>query len=224
MINPFTGILFDFDGTLVPNLDLPALKRGVIEFTVKYGVPREEVEDKYIIELVDHAAEWLRQRDADADRYHQFANQIILDAEIEAAARTTLFPGVEEVFRHVRAKNIRTGIVTRNCEKAVKMMFGDVHDYCDALVARDHVEALKPDKRHMQLCLDMIGCQALDVAMVGDGASDMQAGKTMGMFCIGVLTGSSDRSRLIDAGADLVLDHVTQLVEIEMARPRGSGA
>ena len=213
MIDAYDGILFDFDGTLAPNLDLPALKRTVVEYSVQHGVPRAEVEDKFIIELVDHAAEWLERRDHDARAFHASANKIIRDTEIDAARRTRPFPGVTDLFDTARAKGVRTGIVTRNCEAAVKTMFPDVEDYCDALFARDHVDVLKPDPRHMQACLDAIGCAAARVAMVGDGASDMQAGKAMGMACIGVLTGSSDAARLTAAGADIVLNHVLQLLE-----------
>ena len=41
--------------------------------------------------------------------------------------------------------------------------------------------------------------------MIGDGKLDMHAGRQLGMFCVGVLGGSSDRAALQAAGADLVL-------------------
>ena len=32
-------LLFDFDGTLAPNLDLPDMRRRVVELTKQYSVP-----------------------------------------------------------------------------------------------------------------------------------------------------------------------------------------
>jgi phosphoglycolate phosphatase-like HAD superfamily hydrolase len=49
--------------------------------------------------------------------------------------------------------------------------------------------------------------------MVGDGAMDIQAGKALGMFSIGVLSGSSPRAKLLAQGADLVLASAADLLQ-----------
>ena len=41
--------------------------------------------------------------------------------------------------------------------------------------------------------------------MVGDGVLDIQAGKALGMFSVGVLSGETPRHRLMEQGADLML-------------------
>jgi phosphoglycolate phosphatase-like HAD superfamily hydrolase len=48
--------------------------------------------------------------------------------------------------------------------------------------------------------------------MVGDGTMDMQAGKSLQMFSIGVLSGSGTRASLLQHGADLVLDSAADLL------------
>ena len=45
------GVVFDFDGTLAPNLDLPEMRRQVIELSASAGVPGDVVEDLFIIEI-----------------------------------------------------------------------------------------------------------------------------------------------------------------------------
>ncbi len=55
--------------------------------------------------------------------------------------------------------------------------------------------------------------------MVGDGVIDMQAGKAFGMFSVGVLSGTSTRDRLVENGADLVLDSAVDLLP-HLARGR----
>lgn len=51
------------------------------------------------------------------------------------------------------------------------------------------------------------------VAVVGDTSSDVQSGRRAGAgFVAGVLSGAHDRATLMDAGADAVLDDVTDLL------------
>ena len=54
-----TAVLFDFDGTLAPNLDLPDMRRQVLELTQTLDVPSSVYEDKYIVEIIDAACTWL---------------------------------------------------------------------------------------------------------------------------------------------------------------------
>ena len=49
------AMLFDFDGTLAPNLDLPDMRRQIIELTLAYAVPEHVFRDRYIVEIIDAA-------------------------------------------------------------------------------------------------------------------------------------------------------------------------
>jgi phosphoglycolate phosphatase-like HAD superfamily hydrolase len=60
--------------------------------------------------------------------------------------------------------------------------------------------------RHLTAALDALKRDASRAMMVGDGQLDMRLGKALGLYCVGVLTGSSDRERLEAGGADAVLE------------------
>ena len=212
LLNRFNAILFDFDGTLAPNLDLPRMKRDVVNLTIEQtGIPAADIEQLMIVEVIGHTARLLERRGEDSTAYARAAHCLIRDIELEAARQTELFPGVRELFQAIRDKGICSGIVSRNCAQAIRIVFPDVDEHCDCVVARDDVEHLKPDPRHILHCLDQVQANAATSAMVGDGASDMRVGRTLRMFCIGVLGGSSERVRLLDAGADVVVERVTDI-------------
>jgi phosphoglycolate phosphatase-like HAD superfamily hydrolase len=42
-IRNIEAVLFDFDGTLAPNLDLPDMRRQVVDLTVSAGIPGARV-------------------------------------------------------------------------------------------------------------------------------------------------------------------------------------
>lgn len=54
------------------------------------------------------------------------------------------------------------------------------------------------------------------IMVVGDTASDMQAGRRAGASqCVGVLTGTDNQLRLLSSGADVVVDTVTDLLQLD---------
>ncbi|MEZ5560673.1 MAG: HAD family hydrolase [Pseudomonadales bacterium] len=211
-------VIFDFDGTLAPNLDLPDMRRQVIALTREHEVPEPVYADRYIVEIIDAASDWLSAQRPEAARdYHARAHRLITEFELAAARRTLPFAEIPDALAALRAADVGLGVVTRNCAAAVRAVFADIDRYCTAVLARDDVAYLKPDPRHVQLALDRLQCAAPDSIMVGDGQLDMHVGRALGMFCVGVLTGSSDAERLHAAGADLVLPRAADLTPLILA-------
>ena len=216
MTNP--AVLFDFDGTLVPNLDLQDMRRQIAAMAKAAGVPDSVYDGLYIVEIIEASQAWLSNQDnelaSSAEAYAAASHQRINDIEMQAASNTAPFTAVRQVLNQLRNGGYRLGIVTRNCRAAVLTMFPDMDEYIDCLHARDDVVHLKPDPRHLQDNLDALGAEAALSVMVGDGALDMQAGQALGMRCVGVLTGSNDTHALTDAGATEVLADYRGLVSL----------
>ena len=210
------GILFDFDGTLAPNLDLGDMRRQIAAMANDAGVPDQVHAGLYIVEIIEASQAWLASQphigEATANAYAQASHQRIHDIEMAAATHTELFAQARSVLGQLRTAGYRLGIVTRNCRQAVLTMFPDMDDYIDALHARDDVDQLKPDPEHLRINLRALGVAPQNATMVGDGALDMQAGRALSMQCVGVLSGSNHRAALTAAGADHVLTDYRQLI------------
>jgi phosphoglycolate phosphatase len=215
MLPPFEAILFDYDGTLaLLNLDFAAMRRHLHTFTVAQGISPQELHSLDILEMLDWATGWLRQHSPEqADGYARDAEQLIQDMEVEAARSSGLLPGVPELLTTLRQEQIGVGIVTRNCDAAVRVTFPHIDTYCQAFMPRNRVTQVKPHPAHLQAALDCLGTTSERAIMVGDGAMDIQAGKALGMFSIGVLSGSTPRAKLLAHGADLVLASVADLLQ-----------
>ena len=214
MLPPFKAILFDFDGTLaIPTIDFDAMRQRLEDLTLSHDVPAAQFEGRDILDLVAHVTAWLAQRQpAQGVSYAQQAEQLLQDIEMEAAQRSGLLPGVVDLLDRLRQLDIAVGIVTRNCDVAVRLMFPQLEVYCQAFFARDHVTRVKPHPAHLQAALSHLGCASEHALMVGDGAMDIEAGKRLRMFSIGVLTGSHTREKLLQHGADLILDTAADLI------------
>jgi phosphoglycolate phosphatase len=213
MLPPFDAILFDYDGTLaILNLDFAAMRRHLYMFTVARGVSPQELHGLDILEMLAWATAWLRQHSPEqADRYARDAEQLIQDIEVEAARSSGLLPGVPELLAALRQEQIGVGIVTRNCDAAVRVTFPHIDTYCQAFIPRNRVTQVKPHPAHLQAALDCLEVPPERAIMVGDGAMDIQAGKALGMFSVGVLSGNSSHAKLLAHGADLVLASAVDL-------------
>lgn len=213
MTGPPHTILFDFDGTLAPNLDLPDMRRQVIELTRTRGVPDSAWTGRYIVEIIEASRDWMRSSGrADADPYFDEAHALITAIEMQAASDTRVFHWVPRLLGELRRQGICSTIVTRNCEAAVRTTFPDLEEHVDGLFARDSTPYLKPDPRHFTAAMQHTGALAEGVWVVSDGAMDMRTGRSLGLRCIGVLTGSNDRVQLIEAGADVVFEDARGLL------------
>ena len=215
MLPPFEAILFDYDGTLaVLNLDFAAMRQRLLALTVAQGLTPRELHGLDILEMLEHATGLLHQRYPEqAVRFVRDAQQLLQDMEVEAAHSGGLLPGVPELLATLHQEQIGVGIVTRNCDAAVRVTFPHIDTYCQAFMPRNRVTQVKPHPAHLQAALDCLGTTPERAIMVGDGAMDIQAGKALGMFSIGVLSGNSSRAKLLAHGADLVLASVVDLLQ-----------
>ncbi|MGZ3568639.1 MAG: HAD family hydrolase, partial [Thermodesulfobacteriota bacterium] len=106
------------------------------------------------------------------------------------------------------------GIITRNCEEAVRKIFPDIDDFCDIFVSRNSVKKVKPHPDHLTHVMKSLKISGEDAMMVGDHVIDIQAGKRVGMRSIGVLTGRIRKEEFEKAGADYVLKDITEVSKL----------
>src|SRR4030042_5375124 len=123
----------------------------------------------------------IREKDSsDADEFYDRAHQILHEVELKAAGEGKLIPGTEAVLRMLRERRIKVGIVTRNCEEAVRKVFPDIDDYCDVFISRDSVDKVKPHPDHLNSMLGALKVSGEEAVMVGDHIIDLQAGQKGG--------------------------------------------
>ena len=142
------------------------------------------------------------------------AHQILREVELEAAAGGKLLPGSKEVLCSLREKGVKVGIVTRNCEDAVRRVFPDIDAYSDVFVSRDGVKKVKPHPDHLTSVMRALRVTGSEAVMVGDHVLDILAGKKVGMKTVGVLTGYIKREEFEKAGADYILSSVSEVCRL----------
>jgi phosphoglycolate phosphatase len=209
-------VVFDFDGTLaVLNIDFSEMREQVFELMRKYGVNEEKIEERYLLEIIDEVVQILSQKNTStAETFYQEAHQILHEVELRAAEEGKLLPGVKAALKSLRDKGLKVGIVTRNCEEAVRKVVPDIEAFCDVFVPRDLIKRVKPHPEQLTSVLKALHVTGGETVMVGDHTIDIQAGKRVGMRTIGVLTGRVKKEEFEKAGADYVLKDASEVCRL----------
>ena len=211
------AVVFDFDGTLaVLNIDFALMKERVLRWMKGFGVDEKRIKERYLLEIIDEVEGLLRQdrSSSEAGRFYEGAHQILREVEFEAAAEGRLIPGSKETLDYLRQRGIKVGIVTRNCEEAVRRVFPNIDAFSDAFVSRNSVKRVKPHPDHLMFVMNALRVSGEETLMVGDHVLDILAGKGVGMKTVGVLTGYIRREEFEKAGADYILQNVVEVRDL----------
>jgi phosphoglycolate phosphatase len=207
------AIIFDFDGTLaILNIDFSFMRDRVFDLIGRFGIEEKTVQEKYLLEIIDEVYQILCKKSfSAAEAFYSESHDILHEVEMRAAEKGRLIPGTEATLRSLRKKGVKVGIITRNCEEAVRKIFPDIDDFCDIFVSRNSVKKVKPHPDHLTHVMKSLKISGEDAMMVGDHVIDIQAGKRVGMRSIGVLTGRIRKEEFEKAGADYVLKDITEV-------------
>ncbi len=210
------AVIFDFDGTLaVLNIDFSLMRDRVFDLMRKYGIRPETIQEKYLLEITDEVYQTLwKKNPSGAEAFYQESHHILHEVEMKAAEEGRLIPGTEATLKRLRRKGIKIGIITRNCEDAVRKVFPGINDFCDVFVSRNSVKKVKPHPDHLTYVMSRLKISGEEAVMVGDHMIDVQAGRNVGMKTIGVLTGRTKREEFEKAGADYILRDASEVYQL----------
>jgi len=212
-LNHTKAIVFDFDGTLaILNIDFSSMRDRIFDLMKRYSIREEMIREHYMLEVIDEVYQVLYEENtSEAEAFYQESHQILHEVEMRAAENGNLIHGTKSTLEGLREKGIKIGIITRNCEEAVRTVFPNINHFCDVFVPRNSVKKVKPHPDHLTHVLNSLDISGEDAVMVGDHIIDIQAGKRVGMKTIGVLTGRTKREEFERVGADRILREVSEI-------------
>ena len=215
VVGSIKTFVFDFDGTLAKlNIDFSLMRSSVMDLISTYNVPLDGLKDLFILEMIEAGSDLISRHSPEKELdYIERANRLISDIEIEAAKEGKLIEGIRQMLNYLKARDIGTGVVTRNCQEAVREVFPDIDYFCRTVITRELTNNVKPHPEHLRIVLDALDTAPEHSAMVGDHPMDISIGKKVGAYTIGVLTGYAGADTLREAGADLIIKSAAEIVD-----------
>lgn len=127
----------------------------------------------------------------------------------------TLFADMVDTLTKLKEKGIVCTIATSRNRKSLrefldKMNISNLFSY---LLAAEDTALLKPNAEPVIKTLNDLSYKAEQTLVVGDMPMDILMGKNAGVYTCGVTYGNSDKDSLLEAGADFVIDGISELLE-----------
>lgn len=129
---------------------------------------------------------------------------------------TEPYEGIVDLLKELKKRGITVAILSNKpdstAKKVSEALFGDeLVDYC--LGGVDGI-ALKPSPEGLEKLLKDLNLNREECLYIGDTSTDMQTGKNGKMYTIGVLWGFRGREELESSGADVIISHPSEIIDI----------
>jgi phosphoglycolate phosphatase len=210
-------VIFDLDGTLVDSLDdladsmnavldslgLPIhptepyrrfVGDGLVKM-VRRSLPPEYVEEDYVGECVELMRAEYARRQQD---------------------KTVLYPGISELLAALRDRDLKTAVLSNKPDSDTRSIVDGLlapHSFDVVRGARPEVP-LKPDpSAALDIAADL-SVHPEDSVYIGDTDTDMRTGRRAGMLTVGVTWGFRDEEELRESGAQHIIHHPLELLDI----------
>ena len=209
--------LFDLDGTLLDTLSTISYYGNMA--LNKFGIDSIETNEyKY---FVGNGAKLLVERmlkfrnaytEEMFDQVFKYYNE---QYNADVKRYTEPYNGVEKLVKDLKSNGILTAVISNKpdyaaCE-AVNTFFED--GSFDVVHGQREGIKIKPDPEGAADILKTLGVKPEETVYVGDTWIDMQTGKNLGAYTIGVLWGFRDFDELESNGADKIISTPNEIFE-----------
>ncbi len=209
------AVVFDLDGTLLNTLtDLAASCNRTLE---QMGLPTRTTEE--IRSFIGNGARLLCNRlvglDAPVEVVDKCLKLFQADYNIHLNDHTAPYEGIMDMLRVLRDKGIGCAVVSNKYDAATRAIC-QLHfsDLISVSIGEGNGISKKPCPDGVNKALSLLGCSAREALYVGDSDTDVETAHNANLFCVGVTWGFRSRMVLEMAGAESIIDHPSELLDI----------
>ncbi len=206
-------IIFDLDGTLVDTchdlansvnfalnaLDLPPLELQEVISHVGDGLKK----------LMDRSLpkDRLGEMDEAIDIFRSHYREHLLDFSV-------FYPKVENVLNYFRGKKM--AVVSNKPEEFTRLILKGLRraDLFEIILGGDSLPVMKPDPGPILHILKQLSVSPEKTAIVGDGTTDIEAGKAANVWTCAVTYGLKKKEVLLKMKPDFMIEDIVELKKI----------
>lgn len=216
MIQPFSAILFDLDGTLVDTA--PDLAFSLNTLLQEQGFETLPYAD--IRPVASHGSAGLLGLGFGISTQHQdyasLQQRFLQLYQDNIARETTLFEGMEEVITKLEQANITWGVVTNKPAFLTEPLMDalGLTQRAACIVSADTTPFSKPHPAPMLHACELIQHQPEQCLYIGDAQRDIEAGKNANMKTVAALYGYlGEQDHPEDWQADAIINHPSDILQ-----------
>ena len=211
----YQAAIFDMDGTLIDSLE--DLTDSVNEAMAHYDFPSHTLEEcRY---FVGNGARKLIERSIPKDKADNsdFVSEVLEYYngcyKRHLTNKTHPYNGIVDMLQNLQSKKISLGVCTNKqqfaADEIISAMFST--DIFGAVIGDQKGLPRKPDPAKVLKIAAQFNVKPEHVAYFGDTSVDMETAHNAGFLSIGVTWGFRPKSELIESGAEIIINHPSEL-------------
>lgn len=191
----YKGIIFDIDGTLTSTNEL-------IFATFNHIAQKYEgrtYSDEEIISMFGPTEDVILRERFNGDKFKEVYDEYYRFYKENHPKMADLYPGIVDILKEVKQKNILTSIFTGKGRKTTEITLDilGIKNYFDMIITGDDVENHKPSPEGIFKFLNSFGLGKDEVLMVGDSIADIIAANEAGVDIASVVWDSYAKDEVI---------------------------
>ena len=202
------AILFDFEGTLVDfQWQLSAAIAETLEMLWQMGFAPERILSRKYSTLLSEAMQAAAEIGLSPEQVRKRIGEIYDRYDEDALTRWTLRPFVLESLVAIKAKGIRTALVSNLGGKTLTAALSKfcLTNYFDIVLSRSDVNNLKPSPDGLHLALAKLGVSKDASVFIGDSLDDVNAAKAAGIRVVIITAGENATEEIQAAQPDQMI-------------------
>lgn len=210
-------VIFDLDGTLLETVgDLAASCNAVLR---SHGLPEHDYAayrrfvGNGVRKLCERALPEALRTEEQIDRVR---DEFVAYYTAHIDCHSYAYEGIFDLLEALVARGVKVAVVSNKFQQGTELLvqkFFPTTPFAAVFGNRPEVP-LKPDPAADFEVLERTGVSPCEALHVGDTASDIRAAKAAGIGAVGVSWGFRSREELLEAGADVVIDHPRELLDL----------
>lgn len=208
--------IFDLDGTLLDTL-------GGLANSANYALEQNGFEihemDKYrmfvgagIPKVIERMLPEKHRDQQTKDRVRAIFDQHYKEHNLE---QPKPFEGMIEALQTLKQKGVHIAVLSNKPHELTQIMIDNVFENeVELTYGQREGVPIKPNPQGVEEVIDHFVVDKKECVYIGDMDIDMLVGKNAGIDTIGVAWGFREGKGLVEAGADYVIEEVSQLVEV----------
>ena len=210
------AVIFDMDGTTVDTIN--SISYFANQALEKFGISKVPVE-KYFTFVGDGPKKLFERlidfSGGDLSKTDEILNSYLKEYNNNYLYLSKPYDGIINMLEELKKQGIKTAILSNKQDEAVKKiseeLFGDLIEI--SIGSFENVPK-KPAPDSLFNVINSLGVSKEEVLFVGDTNVDIFTAKNASVKSIGVLWGFRDEQELVGAGADYIVSHPKEILDL----------
>ena len=214
----YRAIIFDLDGTLINSLEDIA---DSMNYTLTaFGFPTHNYDAyRYFVGngLMNLVKESLPQSALENQHLLQLCFETMMDRYQKCLLyKTRLYPGMKELLDILSSKNLKMAVLSNKANELTQHICSDLLKswQFDFVLGATEDFPRKPNPDSALFIAKKLNLPPENIIYMGDTNVDMITANATGMFPVGVTWGFRTKEELQEAGAKLIIDKPSELIEV----------